>query len=168
MKIKIKTIQNEKILIDTNIWIFLFAPSFIPYNQEKVDQYDEVFNSLKENNEFIFNSIIISEFINTCLRLDFNSKLEFKNKSFKKDYRNSDDYKESLKLILKQVKKIYKMATPINDNFDTYKIQEFQENQENLDFNDSIILSQCKKNNFKLLTDDKDFKNYIEIYWWMG
>jgi predicted nucleic acid-binding protein len=167
MKFRIKKIKNKKILIDTNIWLFLFAPSFIPSkkDQNKINQYDKIFNSLmKEKNNLLFNSLIISEFINICLRMDFNSRTKFQGKNFKKDYRNTTEYKEALKLTLSQVKKIYKIAQPINDNFEQYKIIEFREN---LDFNDSIILFQCLQNNLFLLTDDKDFKNYIDIYWWM-
>jgi len=161
---KFKTnIKNKKILVDTNIWLFLFAPNFIPSNenQSKIDKYDRIFNNLLEDNELLFNSLIISEFINRCLRIDF--QLKFPNKNFKKDYRNSKEYKIALNLTLKQVEKIYKLATPINDDFMNFNIKEFREN---LDFNDSIILYQCIKNDYLLLTDDKDFENYINTRWW--
>jgi predicted nucleic acid-binding protein len=166
MKFKIKKVENKKIIIDTNIWLFLFAPSFIPpkEDQNKIDKYDKIFNELVKNNTFLFNSLIVSEFINRCLRIDFHSREEFKGKDFKKDYRNSPEYNEAITLTLSQVKKIYKIAQPINDNFDKYEIKEFKDN---LDFNDSIILFQCLQNNLLLLTDDKDFKDYIDIYWWM-
>ncbi|MEO1927569.1 MAG: type II toxin-antitoxin system VapC family toxin [Nautiliaceae bacterium] len=165
MKFKIKEVKNQKILVDTNIWLYLFAPSFIPspQNQYKVNLYDEVFNNLLGKNTLLFNSLIISEFINRCLRIDFNSLPEFND--FKKDYKNSKRYKESLKLTLKEVEKIYKLAKPIDDNFNEYKLNFFKEN---LDFNDSVILYQCLRNKFLLLTDDKDFSNYINTSWWMG
>jgi predicted nucleic acid-binding protein len=166
MKFKTKTIKNKNILIDTNIWIFLFSPSFIPTtrNQNKIDKYDNLFNSLIEDNNFLFNSLIISEFINRCLRIDFQSRTEFKDKNFKTDYRNSNEYKESLKLILSQVKKIYKVAKPVNDDFTQYNIKEFKED---LDFNDSIILFQSLKDDLLILTDDKDFQKYTNIHWWI-
>jgi predicted nucleic acid-binding protein len=166
MKFKIKKIEDKNIIIDTNIWLFLFAPSFIPTkkNQNKIDMYDLIFNSLLEKNNFLFNSLIISEFINRCLRLDFNLREEFKEKDFKKDYRNSPQYKKALKSTLDQVEKIYKIAKPLNDDFNKYTLNEFKEN---LDFNDSIILFQCLEKNLLLLTDDKDFKSYIDFYWWV-
>ncbi|MDR1285423.1 MAG: PIN domain-containing protein [Campylobacteraceae bacterium] len=160
--------KDYKIFFDANILIFLFAPSFISTKKHK--QYSYIFNILLENkNEIYVNSVVISEFINRCLRIDFEKKFPNKSKrNYKKDYRNSNDYKEIFNIILKQLEKFFQLgAIQINDNFSTFNISKECKNT-NLDFNDLIIAKNVLDNNLKLLTDDKDFNNYegIDTNWY--
>jgi len=153
-----KVDKNTKVLIDTNVLIFVFYP--INSNKNKVDHYSMSLEKLRENNSQIFiSSIVISEFINRWLRLDFekNFQNDDKTKKFKKDYRVSDTYKKTIKLILKTIKKIYKNYNikNIDDCYSSFDIEKrYKDNY--IDFNDLILIHIAEKYNLKILTDDND------------
>jgi len=154
--------KNDKIFLDTNILVFLFSPSFVISKEWQISKYSQIFLKLVEQkNEIYINSHVISEFINLCLRMDFNKNYNKGNcKNYKKDYRKSDDYKDTMKIILSQLKKILKLVRVINDDLSSFNIfNEYQKNIE-LDFNDLIISKTTMNNNLILLSDDNDFDDY--------
>ena len=119
--------KTTKILIDTNILIFAFYP--LNTNHDKVSMYTSILGKLKANNNQIFiSSSVVSEFVNRWLRLDFekNFQDDQKTKDFKKDYRVSENYKKTITLILKTIKKIYNNYNICNID-DSYV--EFEEEQ---------------------------------------
>lgn len=161
--------EKEEVFIDTNVLIYLFSPDFVSTNQKQIDEYSQILDILlqKEANIYI-SSVVMSEFINRILRIDY-EKNKNQYPDFKKDYRNSQDYKSSLNLILKQLKKILKISTQIDDNFSQFEILEWYKKDINmdLDFNDLIISFIIENYNFKLLTNDKDFEKFgINIKWY--
>jgi len=157
--------RNDKFFVDTNILIFLFSPSFVTSEEWQISKYSQIFSKLVEQeNEIYINSHVISEFINLCLRMDYNKNFnKDNNKNFKKDYRKSEDYKNTMKIILSELKKILKLVIIINDDLVKFDIfDEYQKNIE-LDFNDLIIAHTTIKNSLMLLSDDNDFDNYTGI-----
>jgi hypothetical protein len=92
--------QHEAVIFDSNIWLFLFAPSFITPQRYQSDRYSFIFKYILENqNKRIFlTSTNISEFINRCLRNDFNKQfnLDDNGKSKNLDYKNDKDTVEYL------------------------------------------------------------------------
>lgn len=158
---KLKDISSQdKIFIDANILIFLFSPDYVANSEQKVKKYTQVFLRLIENkNELIVNSLVISEFINKCLRIDFekNFQDEKRTKDFKKDYRNSSNYKNTIKAILVEINKITKYTKQIDDDFSNFDITNAYSETIDMDFTDLIIKKTVKNNNYKLLTDDRDF-----------
>ncbi len=175
MKLDLSKLYNisgeEKVFIDTNVLVFLFSPfSMAAYNQSARDKYSEIFDLLvKKGAEIYVNSIVISEYINVCLRLDFDKNFNMTNKKdFKKDYRGSHEYKITLKSILGELKKIGKLTNRINDDFIKFDLISEYTVDINLDFNDTLIAETVIDNSLKLLTDDRDFNNYksINIEWY--
>ena len=161
--------KNEKVFIDTNVLIYLFSPDFVSTNQKQIDEYSQILDILlqKEANIYI-SSVVISEFINRILRINYKKNID-KYPDFKKDYRNSNEYKNSLNLILKQLKKILQISIKIDDNFSEFEILEWYKKDINmdLDFNDLIISFIVENYKFKLLTNDKDFEKFgINIKWY--
>ena len=165
---------NDNVFLDTNILIFLFSPDFVHSKEYQVDTYSKIFEKLIENKSAMYiNSIVISEFLNRCLRIDFNKNYQDSNntKDYKKDYRSSDEYKRTLAILLKELNKMFnefkiKQLDDGFSNFDT--ITEFKNSTE-LDFNDLIIARNVIDNSFKLLSDDRDFDNYegINTKWYL-
>lgn len=157
--------NKDKIFIDTNILIFLFSPTFVESEKWQIDKYSEIFLNLIENkNKLYINSVVISEFINQCLRIDFNKHYNTSGtKDFKRNYRKSDEYKNTLRIILNQLKKILKKTIKIDDNFSKFDTIEEYKISINIDFNDLIIAKTVIDNDFKLLTNDGDFKDYPNI-----
>lgn len=165
-----KISAEDQVFIDTNILIFLFAPSFSNSKKYQVDKYSAIFEKLVEKKSTLYiNATVISEFINRCMRLDFNHNFNAdQSKDFKKDYRPSSEYQKTLDIVLKQLNKFLKRAKQINDNFESFNIiSEITSNQQS-DFNDLVIADTVRKNNFKLLSDDGDFKQLgINTDWYL-
>ncbi len=165
--------SDDKVFIDANILIFLFSPDFVHSKKSQIDRYSSIFEkSIEEKCEIYINSHVISEFINTCLRIDF--KKHFKDekdlKDFKKDYRNTKRHDETLNLIMAKLKDFSKLnVIQLDDKFSDFDIQDNYKNNKESDFNDLIIAYNVNKYNLKLLSDDKDFNNNhnIDIYWYL-
>ena len=164
------TSKNEKVFIDTNILIYLFSPGFVSSNEKYIEQYSEILDILLQNDAKLYiSSVVVSEFINRILRIDYE-----KNKdvypNFKQDYRKSEKYKETLRLILKELKKILKISNKINDAFDDFDLLLWyqRDTNQNLDFNDLQIAFIVENNNLKLLSNDSDFDNFgINTKWYL-
>lgn len=165
-----KISDNEKVFVDTNILIYLFSPDFVSSNEKDIAQYSKILEILLQKNAQIFiSSVVVSEFINRILRIDYE-----KNKDvypdFKRDYRKSQKYKETLNLILKELRKILRLSHKINDSFSTFDLLSWyqRDNNQNLDFNDLQIAFIIEQNNLKLLSNDSDFENFgINTKWYL-
>ncbi len=165
-----KVSPSDKIFVDTNILIFLFSPSYVRTNSDQVDKYSAVFSKLIEMKcDLYVNSHVVSEFINRCIRIDYDNNFNINHdKNYKSDYRGSDDYLKTIKIVLKELKKFLKLVKHINDDFESFDISAAYESTKENDFNDLIIADTVNKNNLKLLTDDKDFKDIgINIDWYI-
>ena len=162
--------KNEKVFIDTNILIYLFSPDFVSSNEQHIEQYSKILEILLQNSaELYISSIVVSEFINRILRIDYEKNKELY-PDFKQDYRKSQKYKETLNLILKELKKILKISYKINDTFSDFDLLSWyqRDDNQNLDFNDLQIAFIIEKNNLKLLSNDSDFENFgINTKWYI-
>lgn len=166
--------SSDNVFLDTNILIFLFSPDFVSSNDYQVDTYSKIFEILveKQNNMYV-NSLVISEFLNRCLRIDFNKNFQVDNnaKHYKNDYRGSKEYKQTLKILLKLLHKMLNVfkIQQLDDGFSKFEtITEFEKSDE-LDFNDLVISRTVLNQNLKLLSDDRDFDNYegINTKWYL-
>lgn len=163
--------KDEKVFIDTNILIFLFSPEFVSSREYQVDKYSKILELLIiNNNELYINSLVISEFINRCLRIDFEKNFQDKNrtKDFKKEYRDSTTYIQTLRIIKREIKKFLKLnVKQIHDNFDKVDILEELDSLDKLDFNDLMIVKSIETYGLKLLSDDGDFKGLLDVDWYL-
>ncbi len=159
--------SDDKVFIDTNILIFLFSPDFVSSKEYQVDKYSKIYELLLHNNcKLYINSHVISEFINKCLRIDFDRHIqdEHKTKTFKDDYRGTQRYKDTLKTLLKELKKFLALnVTQLDDKFSDFDILEEYKKNSTSDFNDLIIAKNVIDNDLHLLSDDGDFSNYKQI-----
>ena len=161
-------INNQKILVDTNIWIYLYGFSFFrtmnKKNKELQKQYKKALESLKiHSNQFFINLSIISEFINICLRESYKEY----NRTLSKDiafkaYRKTEDYKniynEIKEILNKQIFEKYSIQI-ISSKVNKKTIFDLLQNSDS-DFNDLIITNDCIRYKLYLLTHDTDFKFY--------
>lgn len=160
-----KISQSDKVFIDTNILIFLFSPSYVNSKQDQVNKYSAVLTSLVEKKcDLYINSHVVSEFINRCLRIDFDNNFNInKDKNYKRHYRNSAEYVTTIRMVLKELKKFLKLSHHINDDFESFDISNAYKTTKESDFNDLLIADTVKKNELKLLSDDADFKDFLGI-----
>lgn len=160
----IQRLSDKDIFLDTNIWIYLFCP--LSKSQESiVKKYSRAFSRLIQSNNKLYTDItVLSEFINRYQRLAFyiykTNNNKGKNFDFKKDYKRTDDFKETLQLISSTVRnKILKKMSVANPQYKKKDIETLIGNLEDrsIDFNDLHIETLCKEKNLILLTHDGDY-----------
>ena len=151
---------NEKILIDTNVWIYLFPPPSDP-KYRHAPQYSNAFHKLISANALpIFDTLILSEYINRYIRTEWNAV----NKSYYVDYkafRNSKEFLPIAETAKKFTKKILSScrihSAPTNELDFFQALESFSTGK--TDFNDAILVDICKKEGLKLMTNDGDFQD---------
>lgn len=155
--------KDDKFFFDTNIWIYLYYP-LGNYNKNIISKYSNFLKQILKNQSRVFiSSIVLSEFINTYVRLEFNIlKKKYPNKilDFKKDFRGTKKYRNvisDIKITLKR--QILKFTQRIDDKFNKMDIDELLLDLENSDFNDNYYICLCEIENLKIVTHDKDFKS---------
>ncbi len=153
--------KEEKFLIDANIWLFLFCP-LGGYKTHIIKKYDRFLKQAMTQNAGIFvSALILSEFINRYLRLEFNllrTKDPAKYADFKKDFRNTTEGKALVQIVYDIIKRqILTIATPIADQFHQMKMDELLTGTEGVDFNDVCYLHLANLEDLKVVTDDSDF-----------
>jgi len=154
---------SDQFFFDTNIWILLFGTIA---NYEKRDQqaYSKFFEELMTRDKGIhITSMVISEFSNVLLRKSFkqwSSISQNVGKDFKKDYVGTSDYKSNVETILILIKKILSLPNVIKapDNLNAVDIGNIEQNFQIADFNDSYFLELARLNNYKIVTNDRDFQ----------
>ena len=154
--------DQDVLLFDTNIWFFIYGPQ--KPKDSKVSIYSNALKHiLAANSQIYIDTLIISEFINTYSRREFQIIQEIKNKPYTdfKSFRKSKDFTDISKKISETVKQILKNCrlTKIEFELDDMVRLLTEYAIGNSDFNDQIIVDICRKNKLKLVTDDGDFKN---------
>lgn len=149
---------SDILFFDANIWFLLFAP-IGSYRKKDVDKYSDFLAKVfKNKSTIVVSSQILSELFNTHTRSEF-KKSKYKN--FKKDFKPTRKYKDSINFMKSVIQsKILKYAKAINDDFNTINLTKLFKDLEKHDFNDKYYAELAKKNNFKIVTHDKDFKQF--------
>ena len=111
--------KESKIVIDTNILINIFTPYNIMYNKKTQELYSNLWVKLnKAKCNLLISSVQISEFINRCIRIEFELYKKNKNQerlNYKKDYRPTDDYKEKMNVAAEIFANFANLYTSGND-----------------------------------------------------
>lgn len=154
--------KNSILTFDTNILINLFHA--IDY-KGAYDTYDAFYDKMKKLGiTMIISSVQISEFINRCIRLQFDlykKENGLPELDFKKDYRNTDDYRDNMNAILDVIKyEIIPNFTFKSDAFDTMQTENIFRYGFSYDFNDAFIFEFSKHYGAVLVTNDGDYANY--------
>lgn len=161
--------------IDSNIWIYLLDITCIiassKANDKKVEKYSDFIEKLKENNiEIVLLSMSISEIYNIYIKnlakrfYDLN-KISYSEDRFKKKYRPSKQFTYDNRFIVNNIKNnILPLVKVVNDKFDDLDINKVLNARSDYDFNDNYYIRFCERNNYKVLTNDKDFiNNYTDV-----
>lgn len=155
--------STDVFFFDNNIWMILFCP-LGNYNHSRQRIYSAFLQSVQSARATIFiNSMVISEFANSYLRLDFS---QWKNTSrnynadYKKNYVGSQQYATTVEEIKIHIKTIMKFCEKSSDNFNAINLNDVFTHLQSIDFNDSYYIELASLDNWKIVTDDKDFTNY--------
>lgn len=145
--------------------------SFCPigdYNTQKQKSISGLFeNILNRNSSIIINNLILSEFSNAYLRLDYNlwkEETRYTGNNFKKDYFSTQRASETREIIASTINgKILKITDRHPDSFNSINFDNIFSYYKTIDYNDAIIYDQCKNKNWILITDDGDFAQFNDI-----
>lgn len=155
-------VPSDNFFFDNNVWIFLFCP-IGNHDKNKQKRYSCFLQQIMSSKATIWvNGVVLSEFINTSLRLDFNlwkQNANIVSPDFKKDYRQTIRYKSTIQSIISAVTQILKISEKCTDNFNALDLNNIFNNLFNIDFNDLCYVELCKCTKYKLVTDDHDFDN---------
>lgn len=150
---------NESFLFDNNIWVLLFCP-IANSELKKQKAYSLFLKDIKNKNNAIFiNSLILSEFCNSWLRLEFNiwRKNFSEPKDLKKDFKSTQRFKDTISEIKNAVRQILSATEKAPDSFNSINIDSILNNFGNCDLNDAYYIELAKTNKWKIVTDDSDF-----------
>lgn len=153
---------DQTFIMDTNILIKLFYPGLSGKNTRI---YENFFVQIrKQKSILLMTAIQISEFINRCIRFQYNlwaDEQDPYHSDFKKDYRNTDDYRESMGVILDVINNdISPNVTYTDDKFSCMDTNRLYQYGFSYDFNDALVAETTRLHNAILVTDDRDFANY--------
>lgn len=147
--------SNEEILIDANIWLYLFPA---PCNPSKFKRYSTAFqNLIAASSKPILSPVVLSEYINRFCRIEWTA-YKGTYPDFKV-FRTTSEFKSIAKTCKVYAKNIVKLCTihsvpskllDLNQALDDFE-------SGSIDFNDALLVSICKNQNCKLLTNDSDF-----------
>lgn len=153
--------DSDVILMDTNILIDLFYPMNPEKNVKDIsDLYQRM---LKAKSKMIITSIQVSEFVNKCIRFQFDLYKSHCPECvrFKQDYRNTDDYTQSMAMIVQLLKNEWmQKMTFVDDKFSELSFDKILNFKISYDFNDAILFEIAKKYNAIIITNDADIINY--------
>lgn len=151
-------------LLDTNLLIHLFYPTM---RKSYMKSYETFFaKALTRHSKLILPAIQLSEFINRCIRFQFglyreNLPQNMRDIDFKKDYRSTQDYHDSMTGILDIVKNdILKTFHPVDDHFSDIDTSLVLLYGFSYDFNDALLVQIADYYKAAIVTHDSDFANY--------
>lgn len=152
---------DKKVVFDTNIWLLLYS-ELHQTKEREIAAYSNFFDQIIEQDiEIIITSNIISEISNVLLRADFNSKSDVNGwGNFKKDYVGNEHYQEKVSEINSIIESILLTDNiiKIDDGFSDLDVENVNDKFKLVDWNDAYLYELSKKNNFTILSHDRDFK----------
>lgn len=153
--------KTETFFFDTNIWMYLYCP-LGNYRKAVIKIYDQFLKRvIQAKATILISSLILSEFFNAYLRLEFNilkNKNPAKYTDFKRDFRGKQEYRLLMATIVSTVKsQILKLAKRVDDEFAHLNLDDLFAEIAKSDFNDCYYAVLSDQKSFSIVTDDKDF-----------
>ena len=153
--------SDDRILPDANFWINVFGPAaVVGRRNSRVSAYSQAFGQMLQSRaQTLLDVLIISEFVNTLARLEFNANFSssYGRRGFK-TFRNSPDFVPVARMIATECRKIVRRSQRTDHPFSEWNIEDtlstFEQGGE--DFNDQLITLVAEQRNCILLTDDGD------------
>ncbi len=154
--------SRDSFLFDNNILMFLFAP-LGNYNRNYQESYSRFFETIKTTGASLhLPAIILSEFYNTNLRIDYNEWLkqpENIGKKYKPHYVGSLVYRNTVEALNGAINQICKSFTLEADQLNNLNLSKILKEMPQRDFNDNFILEIAWKRKLKIVSHDRDLLN---------
>ncbi len=155
--------SSDCLFFDANILIYLDGPignTNIKFQQIYADAFAKM---LKAKSKLFIDPIVLSEFVNRYLRLEFVRFVRHQQKQYTfKEFRGSDVGKKVISNICTIINKRMAYFSLINSQADNLWLKKIINEFDMLsgDFNDCIIVDICRQNNLSLVTHDGDMVSY--------
>lgn len=156
---------DRELFLDTNVLLFVYGP-FVNGTDIRTRSYSDFLKvCLEKNVSLHINNCVISEFSNIYIKENYNiDKISGEGLEFK-EYRKTEKYKEIISSLSDDWYHILSdcniCCTEIDKDMIGNLIDEMPARL--MDFNDEIIVHDCIKNGYVLVTHDSDFSNHPEI-----
>jgi len=155
---------SQSFLIDNNILMYLYSP-IASYNEKTQNSIGRFFSVCKTLNiDLNITSHIISEFFHVNLNMYFDlwcksnpSKISY---NLKKDYRPTDDYKQSVSAINANIQSFLKLLKRFPDDFHNINLENIYDHCFHCEFTDAYILELSEKNKWIIVSNDNDLINH--------
>lgn len=155
----INLLKSDNVLIDTNIWQYICG---IEASEEDYGYSEVVFEHVFDRCGVYTNNQIISEFIHSNMKLAWKKYcnehgLRLKDFEYKRDYQQTDDYKQRFNY---EVESVQKEILPKVEfiSIDQDIIDDALKIPSDLkDFNDRVIVQCAIRKKAKILTHDADY-----------
>jgi len=155
--------SSDIFFFDNNVWMYLFCP-LGNYEFKRQKHYSVFLQDIQASRGSIFiNSMVLSEFANRYLRMDFEQwKKKTNNYSaeYKKNFVGSSRYLETVEEIKSQINQIIRCCLKTSDDFNAINLNNVFQHFKYIDFNDSYYIELATRSNWKIVSDDHDFLNY--------
>lgn len=153
-------VSGEKILFDTNIWLYLFPPPGNPKKQMASLYSTAVGKLIEAKAEPVLDPMVLSEYLNRYCRIEWEGYYRANYPEFK-DFRQSPDFQQVSGAVKTFAMRILKLSTICSVTSDAQGLQKALEEfaTGKIDFNDAVLIDVCKKRGLKFLTNDADIRN---------
>lgn len=148
---------SETILVDANVWLFLFPPAAQPAPRWAA-AYSKAFKKLLcAKADPVVDCLILSEYLNRYVRIEYNTRWQTRYPKFKV-FRNSTEGAGVLGAAVAEVQQILKAASPRDSPLANTNLASVLTGVQSgiIDFNDGLLIENCRINGWKLLTNDGD------------
>lgn len=151
--------SGEQILVDTNIWLYLFPAPGNPH-QPFAQQYSTAFSRLiSAQAQPVLDPMVLSEYLNRYCRIEWEGNFKTQYQTFKQ-FRQSADFRvvaSTAKTFAEKILNFCRIHSTSPNELDLDQaLTDFESGI--ADFNDALMIDLCKKRNLKLMTNDADFK----------
>lgn len=152
---------GQSYFFDNNIWMFLFCP-IASSAAHKQRAYSSLLSKLILLKSPIFvNSLVLSEFSNRYLKLDFNMvnknpETAGKFPDYKRDYVGSEQFKNTIKEVKINIEKILRISEKASDEFSSINTVDLLSIFREIGFNDAYYVTVANKKSWIVVSDDSD------------
>lgn len=137
--------QGEKILVDANIWLYLFHPPVNPH-KSVAQHYSKAFGRLvTAQARPLLDTLILSEYLNRYCRIEWEGRFKAQYGQFK-GFRQSADFQQvasDAKFFATQILKLCHLHSVVPDTpMLDQALMDFSSGK--IDFNDAFFVEICK------------------------
>ncbi len=152
---------DEPLLLDTNIWLYLFPAPSSPPHGAPIKKYSAAFGRMRNAKvRLTMDVLVLGEYINRYCRIEYKAGYAGTYPDYKK-FRQSRDFKSVGQGAAVYARKILSFCTAFDHPFSSANLKDILVDFEDglADVNDGLIAGACRNNGWKLVTNDGDFVN---------